>query len=145
MSRARSPGIGRREIAPGSTDCPHNSRHLLFLQDNAHHAAHEKQRAVCCYLLISVTQPAAVLSRAPCSERGLKLNPWRVNCPASAELRMASSRKRLRNGYSSEGLRSIGYETAPLCEQCLSESTMAVLEVVPNPQAARMNDRDRET
>lgn len=80
---------------------------------------------------------------------GLKLNAdpcaWRVNCPASAEVRMASSRNSPCYGHSSEGDKGIGYDRGHHCEQCLSESTMAVLEVVPSPQAARMNDRDRET
>ena len=70
--------------------------------------------------------------------------PWRVNCPTSAKLRMASSRKKLHNGHSSEGHRGLGFDTDCLCEQCLSGSTMAA-EVVPSPQVARMNDRGRET
>lgn len=58
---------------------------------------------------------------------------------------MASSRKKRRNDFTSERDKDTRYDTILLYEQCLSESTMAVPEVVPSPQAARMNDRDRET
>ena len=57
---------------------------------------------------------------------------------------MDSSRKKPRNDYSSGGDKDTDYDTILLCKQCLSESTTAIPEVVPNPQAARMNDRDRE-
>ena len=58
---------------------------------------------------------------------------------------MASSRKKPRDTHSSQEQGGIEFDFVRLCEQCLSESKMADLEVVPNPQAARMNDRDRET
>ena len=58
---------------------------------------------------------------------------------------MASTHKKRRNGHHTEGGRGIEYDTARFYEPCLSESITAVPEVVPSPQAARMNDRDRET
>ena len=79
----------------------------------------------------------------------LKADPdpwaWRVICPASAELRMTSSCKSTCYRHPLEENTGIGYDRGHHCQPCLSVPTRVVPEVAPNPQAARMNDQDRET